>query len=512
MARSYTSHTSPLTGEERRIPLLDELERESELDEFVHSVAVDGLAPPLDVIDLAVDFDDLDDHDDDDNNNNRKSRVGDDDDDDVILLKNDDEEDEDDQRKEGGLYEAAKKRARERGRARIVERARELGAEEGLATSSSGRASSSRLSWVSDLGASRGVRAKSSFAEEMSTPVRIRRPLLARLADSPLSPPPPSLGERGGLPLPSSSSLSLSPSGPLSPTGLGGLDPEVRREEIERMKQIRAEDIERSRALLEKRVSFELKGTGETPDGRGAAEEAEALREQVVEMAEEPGKKAEAKAAQRAGESTKLVDIGTIPITGHDMRTLSPGGWLNDEVVNGSVALMQIKADELAEAGLGPKIHFFNSFFYLKLFQRKQVYNFRSVRRWTKKFDPREMDKIVFPVHLGNHWTLAVINLRDKAFEYYDSLLHPNQDVIDSMKAWVVDEMRENRSEEWDVSSWSIHVPQDIPIQRNGFDCGVFALTFALFTFRDLPLSFSQSDMPSLRLFYTLSLLQKSLI
>ena len=31
-------------------------------------------------------------------------------------------------------------------------------------------------------------------------------------------------------------------------------------------------------------------------------------------------------------------------------------------------------------------------------------------------------DKVIIPVHLGNHWCLAVINFRKKRFEYYDSL------------------------------------------------------------------------------------------
>ena len=33
------------------------------------------------------------------------------------------------------------------------------------------------------------------------------------------------------------------------------------------------------------------------------------------------------------------------------------------------------------------------------------------------------MDKVVIPIHVhNNHWCLALINLRDKRFEYYDSL------------------------------------------------------------------------------------------
>ena len=33
-----------------------------------------------------------------------------------------------------------------------------------------------------------------------------------------------------------------------------------------------------------------------------------------------------------------------------------------------------------------------------------------------------EVDRIIMPVHLGNHWTCAVINLAAKELVYYDSM------------------------------------------------------------------------------------------
>ena len=42
------------------------------------------------------------------------------------------------------------------------------------------------------------------------------------------------------------------------------------------------------------------------------------------------------------------------------------------------------------------------------------------------QIDIFSLDKVIVPVHLGSHWCLAVINIRDKRFEYYDSLGGPN--------------------------------------------------------------------------------------
>lgn len=47
------------------------------------------------------------------------------------------------------------------------------------------------------------------------------------------------------------------------------------------------------------------------------------------------------------------------------------------------------------------------------------------MKRWSKRAKVKilELHKVFVPVHVhGNHWCLAVINLEDKRFEYYDSL------------------------------------------------------------------------------------------
>lgn len=39
------------------------------------------------------------------------------------------------------------------------------------------------------------------------------------------------------------------------------------------------------------------------------------------------------------------------------------------------------------------------------------------------QFDAFEKDVLIFPINIGNsHWTCAAINVREKRFEYYDSL------------------------------------------------------------------------------------------
>ena len=70
------------------------------------------------------------------------------------------------------------------------------------------------------------------------------------------------------------------------------------------------------------------------------------------------------------------------------------------------------------------KCHFFSSFFFSRLTKDDPIngYCFAGVNRWTRKIDLFSFDKVILPVHLSSHWTCAVINLRDRRFEFYDSM------------------------------------------------------------------------------------------
>ena len=120
-----------------------------------------------------------------------------------------------------------------------------------------------------------------------------------------------------------------------------------------------------------------------------------------------------------------------ISLTRHDMATLAPGAWLNDEVINLSMALLQAR-DAAARGGAAPRTHFFPTFFCNKLY-KDGGYDYAAVRRWTlpKRLKAAgqpsqsvlDCDRIVVPVHQGIHWTCAVVDLEKKELRYYDALL-----------------------------------------------------------------------------------------
>ncbi|CAN4094931.1 unnamed protein product [Withania somnifera] len=191
-----------------------------------------------------------------------------------------------------------------------------------------------------------------------------------------------------------------------------------------------------------------------------------------------------------------------IDITGAILQCLRPGQWLNDEVINVYLELLKEREKRVPQKFL--KCHFFSTFFYKKLISGKEGYNYQSVRRWTSQrklgYCLLECDKIFVPIHKEIHWCLAVINKKDKKFQYLDSLRGQDSNVLKVLARYFVDEVKDKSGKHIDVSSWNQEFVEDLPVQENGYDCGVFMIKNADFYSRDIGLCFNQGHMSYFRL------------
>eukprot|EP00252_Welwitschia_mirabilis_P004133 TRINITY_DN14338_c0_g1_i1.p1 TRINITY_DN14338_c0_g1~~TRINITY_DN14338_c0_g1_i1.p1 ORF type:complete len:548 (-),score=77.67 TRINITY_DN14338_c0_g1_i1:46-1689(-) len=191
-----------------------------------------------------------------------------------------------------------------------------------------------------------------------------------------------------------------------------------------------------------------------------------------------------------------------IEITRELLQCLLPGGWLNDEVIN--LYLELLKEREQREPSKFLKCHFFNTFFYKKLFNPKSGYDYKAVRRWTTKrkigYCLSECTKIFIPIHQEIHWCLGIIDLKARKFQYLDSLKGRDQHVMDVLPRYIKDEVKDKTGQDVDVSNWDKEFVQDLPEQENGWDCGMFMLKYVDFYSRGLPLLFSQANMPYFRM------------
>uniref|UniRef100_A0A0D9Y8B2 Ubiquitin-like protease family profile domain-containing protein n=1 Tax=Oryza glumipatula TaxID=40148 RepID=A0A0D9Y8B2_9ORYZ len=213
-------------------------------------------------------------------------------------------------------------------------------------------------------------------------------------------------------------------------------------------------------------------------------------------------------------------ESSNIVITRETLQCLNETAWLNDEVIN--LYLELLKERELREPNKFLKCHFFNTFFYKKLITGG--YDYKSVRRWTTKrklgYSLLECDKIFVPIHKEVHWCLAVINIRDKKFQFLDSLGSMDMKALrtlllgfvsirenlmafeipfltstEVMARYLVDEVKDKSGQHIDALSWKQEGVKNLPLQENGWDCGMFMLKYIDFYSRDMGLTFGQKHM-----------------
>ncbi|XP_020273738.1 ubiquitin-like-specific protease ESD4 isoform X2 [Asparagus officinalis] len=187
-----------------------------------------------------------------------------------------------------------------------------------------------------------------------------------------------------------------------------------------------------------------------------------------------------------------------IEITREVLQCLIDGAWLNDEVIN--LYLELLKERERREPKKFLNCHFFNTFFYKRLISGRNGYDYNAVRRWTTQrklgYSLIECDKIFVPIHKDVHWCLAVINTKDETFQYLDSLGGMDTNVLRVLAKYMMDEVRNKNNKQINTTSWKQEIVDDLPLQENMSDCGMFMLKYTDFYSRGLGLWFCQTLLP----------------
>lgn len=184
-----------------------------------------------------------------------------------------------------------------------------------------------------------------------------------------------------------------------------------------------------------------------------------------------------------------------ISITRNDLATLIGDNWLNDEVINFYMNLLMERSEQRADDG-APRVYAMNTFFIPKLLSAGHS----GLKRWTRKVDIFTYDIIPVPVHVGRvHWCMAIIDLKNKAIRYYDSMGTPNNPVLNALEQYLRDESLDKRKQPFDTSGFQKQNMHECPRQMNGSDCGVFSCMFAEHEARGREIGFSQQHMPYFR-------------
>ncbi|KAL0917541.1 hypothetical protein M5K25_012607, partial [Dendrobium thyrsiflorum] len=88
-----------------------------------------------------------------------------------------------------------------------------------------------------------------------------------------------------------------------------------------------------------------------------------------------------------------------------------------------------------------------------------------------------QVNLILVPIIHGQHWTLLVCNLRQKKWEFYDSLPKPTHKAILPEVIRYLYEETQNAFDE-DIRLWPIETIANIPTQANSVDCGMYVCKY----------------------------------
>ena len=187
--------------------------------------------------------------------------------------------------------------------------------------------------------------------------------------------------------------------------------------------------------------------------------------------------RAEAQVQQVLVQRGVIASMTGAQVEAHDIAKLRPGQCLNDEVINFYGQLIQQRANQAApqpgDASPCWAVHVFSSFFWQNLTTR----GYAGVRRWSRRVDLFTKDVVLMPINLGQaHWVCAAIDLRLRRFAYYDSMGMPSPAVLQRLRAYLADELKDKHGLALYLDDWEDYCAGDTsPQQSNGYDCGVFA-------------------------------------
>lgn len=171
-----------------------------------------------------------------------------------------------------------------------------------------------------------------------------------------------------------------------------------------------------------------------------------------------------------------------IELRRHDFAKVVPATeWLNDEIVNGSLAWLDRAINSAAgiknTRANTRKCLALNSFFWKQLAERGAERTQRALRRnHVDKNNFLDVDTILLPVCENLHWTLMVVRPTQRTISHMDSL-NPRGSANNTNLAltWVKHILEDKFiAEEWNV------VRHEAPRQTNGWDCGVHTITNAM--------------------------------
>ena len=183
-----------------------------------------------------------------------------------------------------------------------------------------------------------------------------------------------------------------------------------------------------------------------------------------------------------------------------ELRTLQPGTWLNDTIINSYFYLMVQR--QLALLRL-PVYHSYRSHFFNQLLQvdhrnpeLRGQYDYTQVSGYHKNAFNKDLFRLrtlLIPVNIGySHWTLVHVDFPNHSIHYYDSMGSSGTGYLLATLRYLQDNHLRRHGTAL-PGNWQVFSPaRTIPQQENTNDCGVFVCSFADNILRGLPITTTQ--------------------
>jgi hypothetical protein len=167
------------------------------------------------------------------------------------------------------------------------------------------------------------------------------------------------------------------------------------------------------------------------------------------------------------------------------LERLGPRRWLNDEVLNGYVALIN---------SVPKPVFVMNTFFFTMLedMHARGDYNFAKLQRILRriKFNLDTYETLVIPVNVKQcHWFLLRVCFTTYTIQVVDSILCTEGQA--GVYASVLERFLVDLS---GISTWRIETLESVPQQGNAYDCGLFACVNMELMSRGLPVRYEVDE------------------
>jgi Ulp1 family protease len=205
-----------------------------------------------------------------------------------------------------------------------------------------------------------------------------------------------------------------------------------------------------------------------------------------------------------------LLEISCIPITRETFQRLRPEMWLNDEIINIYMCLLDKRDSKLCM--LYPEQRKRSLFFNTFSIQLTKIGIEQANKYCSKgKINIFNFKRLYFPINIKNiHWTLIVIDMENKSIVYYDSF-HGDGSRLFTLAQQFLEQEAERQQEELKFEEWQTINAKDNPVQQDGTECGVHVLIITDHMSDNLPLDYSAEDTSNWRMKIAHAILQKSL-